>query len=363
MPLSVNWRHIDTRLEREALGSALPLVVVSVDSQRLLPAPTTRGRFSLSQAAPLVRSSQKGKTLGPRIWRAAAAACCALLLLAPMAVVEADASTRGKHFDHVVIVVMENEGTSQALADPRIAALAKEGAWLSNYHGLAHPSLPNYLALVAGTTFGVTRDHVDAPLKAKSIVDRLEEKGLTWKSYAEDFPGGCYLRSEAGSVRLTPRATPTALYAKRHVPLLNFASVQTNARRCARVVNADQFLADARTNRLPNYSFYSPNLVDDGHDSPLTTASAWLQGFVHDFKKTTAAHRRTLLLVVWDEGGGRENDVLAMLFGDVVKPGRYGNALTHYSVLRTIEENFGLALLADGDEHASALPNSIWREN
>ncbi len=275
---------------------------------------------------------------------------------------EADASTRGKHFDHVIIVVMENEGTSQALADARIASLAKEAAWLSSYHALAHPSLPNYLALVAGTTFGVTRDHVEVPLKANSIVDRLEEKGLTWKSYAEDFPGGCYLRGEAGSVRLTPRATPTALYAKRHVPLLNFASVQTNSRRCARVVSADQFLADARANRLPNYSFYSPNLVDDGHDAPLSTASAWLQRFVHDFKGTTAARRRTLLVVVWDEGGGKDNSVLAMLFGDVIKPGRYGTALTHYSVLRTIEENFGLAPLADGDGHASTLPSSIWRD-
>ena len=279
-----------------------------------------------------------------------------------MKVVEADASTRGKHFDHVIIVVMENEGTSQALADPRIASLAKEAAWLSNYHALAHPSLPNYLALVAGTTFGVTRDHVETPLKVESIVDRLEEKGLTWKSYAEDFPGGCFLRSEAGSVRLTPRATPTALYAKRHVPLLNFASVQTNSRRCSRVVNADQFLADARGNRLPNYSFYSPNLVDDGHDAPLSTASAWLQRFVHEFKGTTAARRRTLLVVVWDEGGGKDNGVLAMLFGDVVKPARYSTALTHYSVLRTIEENFGLAPLADGDGHASTLPSSIWRD-
>lgn len=208
----------------------------------------------------LVRSCpKKGNSLEPIIWRAAAA-CCALLLLAPMKVVEADASPRGKHFDHVVIVVMENEGTSQALADPRIAALTKQGAWLSNYHALAHPSLPNYLALVAGTTFGVTRDHVEVPLKATSIVDRLEEKGLTWKSYT------------------------------RH---------------------------------------------------------------------------RTLMVVVWDEGGGNEartNGVLTILLGDVVKPGRYGSELTHYSVLRTIEDNFGLAPIADGDVHASPLPNSIWRD-
>ncbi|MFL5483206.1 MAG: alkaline phosphatase family protein [Gemmatimonadaceae bacterium] len=295
--------------------------------------------------------------------RGVVAPFCASLAFAPLTVQGARVSGRGKHFDHVVVVVMENEGTSQALADPGIASLSRESAWLSNYHALAHPSLPNYLALVAGTTFGLTRDHVDTPLKAKSIVDRLEEKGLTWKSYAEDFPGACFLRGEAGARRLTPGAKPTAVYTKRHVPLLNFASVQTNARRCARVVNADQFLTDARLHRLPNYSFYSPNLFNDGHDTPLATASAWLQRFVHDFNSSAAAKDRTLLVIVWDEGGGREartNGVLAMLFGDVVKPGRYGAQLTHYSLLRTIEDNFGLTPLAEGDSQATPLPNSIW---
>ncbi len=291
-------------------------------------------------------------------------AYCALLSLTPLTVSGAREFVRGKHFDHVVVVVMENEGTSQALADPRVASLARESAWLSNYHALAHPSLPNYLALVAGTTFGVTRDHVEAPLKANSIVDRLEDKGLTWKSYAEDYPGGCFLHSEAGAGKLTPSAKPTPLYTKRHVPLLNFASVQTNSRRCARIVNGDEFLADARGNRLPSYSFYSPNLFNDGHDAPLATSSEWLERFVRDFRRTAAARERTLLVVVWDEGGGKEartNGVLAMLFGDVVKPGRYGTELTHYSLLRSIEDNFGLAPVADGDAHASPLPNSIWR--
>jgi Phosphoesterase family len=303
-----------------------------------------------------------GDKLRYRITRAAEGACCALLF-APLPVWEVRAPAHGKHFDHVVVVVMENEGTSQALADPVIAALARQSASLSNYHALAHPSLPNYLALVAGTTFGITRDHVDTPIQAKNIVDRLEEKGLTWKSYAEDFPGGCYLRGEAGAGRLTPNAKATALYTKRHVPLLNFASVQTSPRRCARVVSADEFLTDARANRLPNYSFYSPNLFNDGHDAPLSTSSEWLQRFVRDFRRTPAANRRTLLVVVWDEGGGKEartNGVLAMLFGDVVKPGRYGPWLTHYSLLRTIEDNFGLAPLADGDARAAPLPAAIW---
>src|SRR6266513_1841785 len=138
----------------------------------------------------------------------------------------------GKYFDHVVIVVLENQGSREALGDANIASLVKGGAWFSNYHGLAHPSLPNYLAMVAGSTFGVERDHLVTPLKAPSIVDRLEQKSLTWKSYAEDYPGWCFLRGEAGEVHLTPHAEATANYVKRHVPLLEFASIQNDPARC-----------------------------------------------------------------------------------------------------------------------------------
>lgn len=271
----------------------------------------------------------------------------------------------GRHFDHVVIVVLENQGTKEALADSNIASLAKGGAWFSDYHGLAHPSLPNYLALVAGSTFGVEHDHLAAPLKSVMIVDRLEEKGLTWKAYAEDYPGKCFLHSEAGEGRLTPRSKPTALYAKKHVPLLAFESVQNDPARCARVVNAREFMRDARSGHLPNYAFYSPNVFNDGHDTSLATASEWLKGFVESFRGTLGMHQRTLLVVTWDEGGeqdSRHNQVLTIFLGDVVNPGRYDAKLTHYSLLRTIEDNFGLEPLTKGDRTAAAMPASVWRD-
>lgn len=265
-------------------------------------------------------------------------ALLACLSLAARATAQPESSDHaGRHFDHIVVLLMENEGTSQALADPKIAALVKQSAWFSNYHGVAHSSLPNYLALVAGSTLGVKRDRVDSPIKARSIVDRLEQKGLTWKAYAE---------------------------AKRRVPLLNFASVQSNPRRSARIVNAEEFLRDARAAKLPTYSFYSPSLINHRSDTALETESTWLEHFVQAFGRTGASHQRVLLAVVWDEGGGedaRSNRVLAMLFGDVVKPGRYSRNLTHYSLLRTIEDNFGLLPLADGDAKATPIPDAVWR--
>jgi hypothetical protein len=267
----------------------------------------------------------------------------------------------GKHFDQVIIVVLENQGTDQALADPYISSLTRKGAWFSRYYAITHPSFPNYLAIVAGSTFGLDSDHRPPPLKGATIADRLEEKGLTWKSYAEDYPGGCYLGSAAGAGRVTPTAAPTELYARKHVPLLAFASIEGNPARCARVVGASQFMRDARSGKLPNYSFYTPNMFNDGHDTSLEVSSKWLRGFIRALDGTIAMHQRTLLVVTWDEGEGRENKVLTVLLGPVVNPGKYRTPLTHYGLLRTITENFGLSSVGAGDKRASPFPEDVWR--
>src|ERR1700674_68943 len=291
--------------------------------------------------------------------------CAASLswLSAPLSVQAHSQSAKpvGKHFDQVVIVVMENEGTDQALADPDIASLSGRSAWFSHYYAITHPSFPNYLAIVAGSTFGLDSDHRPPPLKGATIADRLEEKNLTWKSYAEDYPGGCFLGSAAGAGRLTPTAAPTELYARKHVPLLAFASIQNDPARCAHVVGAGQFMRDARAGKLPNYSFYTPNMFTDGHDTSLGASSNWLKGFIGSLESTLAMHQRTLLVITWDEGGNRDNRVLTLLLGPVMNPGKYPATLTHYSLLRTIEENFGLSTVGAGDKKASPFPEDLWR--
>ena len=268
----------------------------------------------------------------------------------------------GKHFDQVVIVILENEGTDQALADPYISSLTRgKAAWFSRYYAITHPSFPNYLAIVAGSTFGIDSDHRPAPLNGATIADRLEEKNLTWKSYAENYPGGCYLGSAAGEGRLAPNGAPTELYVRKHVPFLAFASIQNNPARCGRVVGASQFMRDARAGQLPNYSFYTPNMFNDGHDTSLATSSSWLQGFIRSLQGTAAMRQRTLVVITWDEGGNRDNRVLTLLLGPAVNPGKYGATLTHYSLLRTIEDNFGLSTVGAGDKRASPFPEDVWR--
>jgi acid phosphatase len=105
-------------------------------------------------------------------------------------------------------------------------------------------------------------------------------------------------------------------------------------------------------------------MFNDGHDTGLEHASAWLSSFVQSLRGTPGMHQRTVLMVTWDEGGesdGEHNRVLTILLGDVVSPGRYDQRLNHYSLLRAIEDNFGLEPLADGDRHAPKIPDGVWR--
>lgn len=268
----------------------------------------------------------------------------------------------GAHFDHVVMVVMANQGASQPLSDANIASIVKQAAWFSNYHAVSHPSLPNSLALVGGSTYGVTRDRIDTSIKRLSIINRLEQKGLTWKAYAEDYQGSC-LKPDADK-SVTPKPSVAASSTMRRVPFLSFAAVQNSPVRCGRVVNASEFMTDARAGKLPNYSFYSPNIAGVGAHTPAERSALWLKQFVGSLQGTGAMNQRTLLMIVWDEGKGddmRSNRALAMLLGPMVTRGRYSARLTHYSLLRTIEDNFGLLPVADGDATASPVPEEVWR--
>lgn len=268
-----------------------------------------------------------------------------------------------RHFEQVIIVVMENQGIRAVMRDPYIQQLTKEAAWFSSYEAITHPSFPNYLALVAGSTFGIEDDDTRKALPGPSIADRLEARGLTWKSYAENYPGNCYLNHGAGSGRVSPTSPLMALYARKHVPLLSFANIQQDKKRCARVVNDREFWRDVRAGRLPHYAFYTPNMLNDGHDSSLGYSTSWLKGFV-DRLKASSDLEGSVVVITWDEGGDDEhggNHILTMLLGPEIVPGRYDEDVTHYSLLRSIERNFGLDPMHSGDRNATPLPSRVWR--
>src|SRR5712691_3276865 len=151
------------------------------------------------------------------------------------------------NFSHIFILVMENQERSDVIgnsAAPYINQLATTYAQGANNHGVSHPSLPNYLAMVSGDTWGITTDcsptdpacSFDVP----SLPDQVEAAGKTWKGYMESMPSPCSLGG-------------TTLYDVSHDPFVYFLPIQRNTSRCnSHVVNLDQLDADLAAGAVPN---------------------------------------------------------------------------------------------------------------
>ena len=288
----------------------------------------------------------------------------------------ARAAERAKahHFDRVLIIVLENVDYERAIQDPNLAALAEQGASFTNFHALFHPSYPNYLAMIAGTDFGISRrgsyfgdKQVNFPDDSdhRTIADRLVAAGLDFKQYAEELPTAfCPWQIHSEHV-----ASKLGDYARKHVPFLSFQEVQKKW--CDRVIRVDStqadnyFVEDARKG-LVAYSFYSPNMNHDGHDTTVIVAGAWVRKFL-DESFPAKLRQGTLVIITFDESGGnQDNRIYTVFLGDMVKPASeqdaaaLGHHYNHYSVLRTIEDNFGLQPLTANDRDATPI-TGIWK--
>ena len=280
----------------------------------------------------------------------------------------ASGAPSSKHFDRVLIIVLENQAYVSAIKDNYLKQLADEGVEFTNFHALAHPSYPNYLAMISGSTFGLRGVFGDSQKdfpddnQHRTIADLLD-----WKNYAEDYPAkpgkGPYLY-DAGR------------YARKHVPFLSFQKVQQQS--FQNVVSVDTknshnaFVTDVQNSRrdpkdskykaLPSYMFYSPNLDDDGHDTNLGTASTWLKNFLENWFPPDA-RAGTLIVVTFDESEPPEeasNHIYTVLLGDMLKKDvKVSDRYDHFDMLRTIEDNFGLPTLNAGDSKAKVI-TGIW---
>jgi phospholipase C len=251
-------------------------------------------------------------------------------------------------YDHVVVIVLENHsfetviGSSQA---PYLNEFANRWSLATGYSGVSHPSLPNYLAMIGGSTFGISSDCTSCFLNAPSLPDRLEAAGKTWKGYMEGMPSPCFLGS-------------SGQYAQKHDPFIYFNPIRNDPARCARIVPYNRLATDfASPATAPSFAFITPNLCNDGHDCALSTSNAWISREVPALMLSPAfANSRSLLVITFDEGAGGSDRVATILAGSGVKPG-FRSAVTydHYSLLRTVESFWGLAPLAEGDAAAAPM--------
>lgn len=249
-------------------------------------------------------------------------------------------------FSHVFVILMENHEYGSVIgsgAAPYINGLASTYGLSTNYYAVSHPSLPNYLALTAGSTFGIASDCTTCYVSATNIADQVEASGRSWKAYMEDMPSPCFTGAWSGR------------YAMKHDPFMYYTDIRNNAARCAaHVVPFTQFWTDVNSGAVPNFVWITPNMCNDMHDCSVATGDAWLRSVVPAITGSAAYRNGGVLFITWDEGS-----TSAGCCGDawgghvatiVVSPrsiGGYRSAVAenHYGLLRTIEDAFRLGHL------------------
>lgn len=300
------------------------------------------------------------------------------------------------HYDHIVVIVEENRSYATILdrnEAPAIAALAQTYGQATEMFAERHPSEPNYVAMLGGDTFGIADDDSwycvpgstrpnckgsDKPgfavhlIEGPNLASQLAAKGLGWRAYLEDLPA-------PGSLAIFSPETataPAALYAAKHTGFTNFATVHADPKLATELVGFDALKSDLQSGNVPAFAYVVPNQCNEMHgiDSPKAPADCKGEGLIrrgdaeiHELITEMQAspiwtHGNTAIVITWDEddkadrapglpqsccvvdannpGGGHIPTIVITNHGPrgLSDPTPYD----HYSLLRTIEDAFGL---------------------
>jgi len=271
------------------------------------------------------------------------------------------------NFQHIVIVVFENKEFDTVIGNaymPYFNHLAQSYTLLTQYYAVTHPSLPNYLAMIGGDTFGITFDCISCPISAdkKSLPDLVEASGRTWKTYQEDMPSPCFSGTEAGS------------YAIKHNPFIYFMEIRLDAKRCNQgIVPLTELASDIAAKTLPNFIFVTPNMCNDAHDCDVPVADNWLQEFMNVLMPPLDQSGQPYLIVLtWDEGQGNHSccglpaeaggRIATILISPQAKNGFQDDTpYDHYSLLKTIETAWGLPYLGHSADAQTSIIVAPWK--
>ncbi|WP_233265482.1 alkaline phosphatase family protein [Leifsonia sp. AG29] len=349
-----------------------------------------------------------------RVTGALAALAAAVLGVAAVAVpgglTAVHASTTSSYLPgakHFFVINLENKGYSETWG-PNSAApylsqtLRSQGVLLNSYYGTAHNSQPNYVAEISGQgpnpqmqadcqTYSpfvgagtiapgqAVGDGCVFPSTVKTVADQLTAAGRTWKGYMEDMGTPCR-HPALGAIDDTQKAKVGDEYAARHNPFVYFQSITGSADCAKNDVDLSQLKTDlASVGTTPNLSLITPNLCDDGHDSPcvdgrpggLASADAWLKQWVPVITSSPAFKQDGVLVITFDESEGPQSDassccgegpgpnspqpgitgsggglVGALVLSPFVKGGTWSTTpYNHYSLLASIEDTFSLPYL------------------
>jgi hypothetical protein len=241
---------------------------------------------------------------------------------------------------HIAVIVMENEEFGDVVGSrsaPYINGLARRYGLATAAYAISHPSLPNYLALTGGSTFGISSDCTGCSVLGAGIAGQLDTAQISWKGYMENLPKPCFTGAGSGN------------YAKKHDPFVYYRAITAHRASCARVVPLTRLAADERAHALPTFIWITPNLCHDMHDCDVSTGDRFLATLVPSLLGSLG--RRGLLFLTWDEGSSDAGCCRLAAGGHIATivagPGarahaRVSTAVDHYSLLRTIEDLLSL---------------------
>jgi acid phosphatase len=237
------------------------------------------------------------------------------------------------------VVVEENRSSADIIGRkdaPFLNSLARTGLNFTQMHAERHPSQPNYVALLSGSTQGLTSDSCPHLYKTANLVSQLLGHGLSFAGYSESLPNAGYTGCAAYP------------YARKHVPWTDFTNIPHALNKPLTAMPTDYA-------HLPDVSFVIPNLLDDMHDGSVMSGDTWLRNHLGGYASWARTHH-SLLLVTWDEDDGtKANHIPTIAVGDGIKPGTWSQWGNHYALLAALERSFGLPRLG-GAAHVAHLP-------
>ncbi len=232
---------------------------------------------------------------------------------------------------HVFVIVLENSSYQLALRQPYIASVANQYAVATSYSSVASPSLPNYLAMTSGSTWGI-RDDSYHRLPAGGVGSQLSDAGISWKAYMEGFTGDCF--------------NSPYPYALKHNPFAYYGGACP-----ANVVPMTDLTTDLNGD-TPQLSWITPGLCNDGHDCGVGRADRWLAQVVPQITSSPAWQQNGVLFITWDESSVADRRVALL----VVSPSLRGTIVTplnHFSLSATISDQLGVPRLGEAHQGTS----------
>jgi hypothetical protein len=251
-------------------------------------------------------------------------------------------------YEHVVWIWFENHGYSDIVGSrsaPYIdRTLIPECGVATNYHALAHPSLPNYIGATSGLT-GQALDRFRSDCNAvgpcRTAAPSLFGEAPSWGAYEESMPKPCLHFFHAP-------------YSASHNPAAYYTALDGCQ---VHDVGLNHLKEDLAADRLPAFTFVMPNLCHSMHSCSVRTGDRWLRRILGELASSPAYARGTMaIFVTFDESdpGSGDSRVPTVIVSPSTVPGTHSpHFFTHYSLLRTTEEMLGVPYLGRASRASS----------